>query len=278
MGEKSKVETALVTFPMTEVSAAASGWAAVAVRVEARAAEEGVPPNVGLQQAGAVVLGWVARLRGDDLAPRVVRLTEIGEVSPDLLSEAEQVAWAAVHVRRKQLEAVVLHSSARIDDALDTSSRALREKMLRVLTYHFGHEVEVADKLAAIREGSGHLDRANDLEALAELYEARTAALAVDTVFYDAGDAARAREGAASLYRAVGANAGNEAAAWTARAAKLWPEVTRVEAALRRLGVFLLPGVEGERVFPSLVGSVRARPQRTATEGALGPEGEKGPA
>jgi len=262
MGEATKVEAGLATFPLAETSRAAAGWAAVSARVEARNAEEGVAPNVGLQSAGAVVLGWVRRLGEDDLAPRVAGLVRLGEVAPDLCDEAEQVAWAAVYVRRKQLEAAVQHSEARVSTETDTSTRELREKMLRVLTYHFGHEPEMAKALEDIRVGSGYLDRANDLEALAELYEAHAAKLAGDRVFYDAGDAARAWKGAETLYRAAGGDGGSEAAAWTARAAKLWPEMTRVAAALRRVGLFLLPGVEGERVFPTLGGSVRARPQR----------------
>jgi hypothetical protein len=269
----SKVEATLAAFPLAEVSRAAVGWAAVSARVEARSAGEGSAPNIGLQQAGAVLLGWVRRLGEADVAPRVARLASIGEVSVDLLTDAESVAWAAVYVRRKQLETAALHSAARVDAEVDASTKALRETMLRVLAYHLGHDAGVSARLEGIRGGSGYLDRANDLEALAELYEAHAATLAVDTVYYRAADAARAREAAERLYRVVGVEAEGEAAAWTARAAKLWPEVTRVEAALRRVGLFLLPGAEGEKAFGSLVGSARARPQRAAGVGDGGGEG-----
>ena len=67
----SKVEATLAKFPLAEASRAAAGWAAVSARVEARSAGEGSAPNVGLQQAGAVLLGWVRRLGEAGIALRV---------------------------------------------------------------------------------------------------------------------------------------------------------------------------------------------------------------
>lgn len=257
-----KVEAALAKVPAVEVGRATAAWEVVEAQVEALPAGEATAPNVDMQAAGSVVLGWVRLLRENDLAPRLARMSEIGEVEADLLDQAETLAWAAIHVRRRQLAALVLGSDARVSTEDDNASRLLREKMLRVLDYQIADEhKDLPAVLAQIREGTGYLDRANDLETLAELYEAHAETLARDGKRYQPGDAAEARRLAEVLYRAVGDAPSNEAALWTGRATRVWPLLVRVAARLRRVGLFLLPGEAGEQAFPTLAGVVRARPR-----------------
>lgn len=56
-------------------------------------------------------------------------------------------------------------------------ARVLREQLLAAADAHVKFEHIDADSVDAIREGSGHLDRANDLIALAALFEANWDAL-----------------------------------------------------------------------------------------------------
>lgn len=261
-----KVEASLAEVSAAEVGRATSAWELVKAQVEALPSSETIAPNVDMQAAGSVILGWVKRLQEHDLAPRLARLSEIGEVEADLLIQAETLAWAAIHVRRRQLGALVLGSDARVSTADDSASRLLRERMLRVLDYQLADErEEIPALLAQIREGTGYLDRANDLEALAELYEAHATTLARDGKRYRPGDAAEARRLAEVLFRAVGDAPGNEAAQWTGRAMRVWPLLLRAAASLRRVGLFLLPGEAGEQAFPALAGVARARPRSRDT-------------
>jgi hypothetical protein len=61
-------------------------------------------------------------------------------------------------------------------------ARVLREQLLSAADAHVVHGQMNADSVAAIREGSGHLDRANDLIALAALFEEGWEALSQKTM------------------------------------------------------------------------------------------------
>lgn len=252
--------------------AAAMAWGARAKEVESVPAGRERAPNVDLQSAAAVVLSWVGQLSTSTFAPRVKRLATAGEVPEALLEDAATLSWAAIHVRRQQLLALGAHSEARIPAELDARTSAVRDRMLRVCEYLFADDLVLGPKVTHIRQGSGYLDRANDLDDLADLYAARHDTVSSDRKHYRADDLADARALAAQLYAALAPGAPAEALVWSARAAKVWPLLQATATELQRVGRFLIPGEEGERAFPSLVSAARERPARSEAEDVT-PEG-----
>lgn len=83
---------------------------------------------------------------------------------------------------------------ARVPEVLVTEADALRSTMTRVLTYNFDEDPQIVTALDRIRQGLGHRDRADDLEALAMLYELNADTLAHDKVHYNPRHLVRARE------------------------------------------------------------------------------------
>lgn len=245
---------------------AAKAWRDRAKEVEAVPAGREHAPNVDLQGAAGVVLSWVERLSAPTLTARVKRLAAAGEVPDGLLANATGLAWAAIHVRRQQLLALGSHSEARVSAELDARSAALRDRMLRLCEYLFADDPALGPKVAHVRQGTGYLDRANDLDDLADLYTARHEVVSTDRKHYRAEDVADARAVAAELYGALAPGAPAEALVWTSRAAKVWPLLRDAAMELQRVGRFLVSGEEGERAFPSLVSAARERPARSTAD------------
>jgi hypothetical protein len=110
--------------------------------------------------------------------------------------QLEARGCAARYVTRKLRQAKALGDDTirRLPPALSEAATALRAKTLRVLDYHLGTDDAVARQLAAIREGAGFADLANDLDDVADLYDAHAQTLAHDRTHYQASDAATARD------------------------------------------------------------------------------------
>ena len=131
--------------------------------------------------------------------------------------------------------------------------------MFRLCEYHFGDDPTVGPTVAYVREGTGYLDRANDLETLADLCEQHPDAIKADQRNYRATDVADARRVAAALYRALG-DERDGSAHWMQSQSGLWPLLLQTWAEVQRAGRFLAPLGQGEALFPSLV-SASARPR-----------------
>lgn len=250
----------------------------VARRLEAVPMSQRVQPNIDLQDAGVAVLGLVEKLQQPGWKRAIDALVEAGLVDATLLADAATLAWAAIYVRRNLLLASGTATSAKVAPELASEAIALRARMYKLVEYHLGDDAGVAAQLGYIAEGSGHLDTANDLEALSDLVASHVEALAKDVRFYRASDVVDARRLAREIYTQLGVGRGAGEVDWGALQGAVWPLLQTAYAEVRRVGRFLARGDEGDAMFPSLVTAARARPSASkADEGAEEPKPEPKP-
>jgi hypothetical protein len=143
--------------------------------------------------------------------------------------------------------------------SLVVSAFELRARMLRCADYQLDDEREQRE-LARIRSGSGHVDLADDLSALARLYEIHQKALAKDQKSFRAEDAGAARALASSIQEHLGKGASKAtraaATAWASAFASLREAHDELVAAAR----FLDRGAEDpEQLYPSLFSRAASR-------------------
>ena len=255
----------------TLASRAELGWNKVKDIVARVPDAERQLPNVDLQLAGSVVLAAVEPLRKPVFAARLARLVSIEEAPGDLVERAESLGWASIHARRRQLETAGSASTAKVPEALAKESLGLRDRMFRLCEYHFGDDPAVGPTVAYVREGTGYLDRANDLETLADLCEQHPDAIKADQRNYRATDVADARRVAAALYRALG-DERDGSAHWMQSQSGLWPLLLQTWAEVQRAGRFLAPLGQGEALFPSLVSAARALAPKSSSPAKTEPD------
>ena len=252
----SRSKTKAKELPERAASQAEEGFQAAGAILAARGARAPEVPNVDLQDAGLVTLDLVQRLSAAEYARRLAQLEGVGEIAPGLLTRATTLAWASIHARRKFVLQSETASEAKVPAALDESSRVLRDRMLRLVTYHFEDHPSLGPVVSYLRSGVGYLDRGNDLEELAEIYREHAEVIAHDPKHYRASDEADARDTARALYRALGITRDEKGHDWSALQGELWPALKEAYADLRRVGLFLS---RDESLFPGLIAAVRAR-------------------
>lgn len=251
---------------------------ALVATLEAVDPRDRVQPNVDLQDAALATLAVLDRVSKPELAERLQKQVRAGELTADLLEQARRYAWASIHVRRKLVLATETRTDARVPAALVAEADELLRRMRRLTEYHFDDDAELGPVLAELRLGSGHLDRANDLEEYADIYREKREALRSDTRHFRATDEGDARRVAAEIYRALGLSTRDGDRDWTALQGAAWPSLLRLFNELRRAGVYLSGGDESG--WPTLVTAARGA-RRVAAERAEeepAPDGEEKPA
>jgi hypothetical protein len=238
------------------ISQAEEGFRAAEKLLKARAGQAPEMPNVDLQDAGLVTIALAERLGTPEYTTRIKNLEGIDEVERGLLAKATTLGWASVHARRKFVLQTETQSEAKIPVALREESRAVRDRMMNLVSYHFDDHAELGPVVSYLRSGAGYLDRANDLEELADLYREQRAVVERDPKHYRSTDEADARSLAQSLYRALGLNPTDNEHDWAALQGELWPELKSAYDELRRVGLFLS---RDESLFPRLITAVRTR-------------------
>jgi hypothetical protein len=154
--------------------------------------------------------------------------------------------------------------------------------MLKVLEYHLDMDAHAVSLLTSIRAGSGHMDLANDLVALADMYQTYEHAISADKKAYRAGDVKLARKLAGDILSALGGPGTAESLRWRNYQARAFTLLEKHHQEAIRVGRFLFWYEGGEELFPTLFSAVRARPakRRTAQAGTepATPQGEAKPA
>lgn len=248
-----------------QVSQAQQSFEALASTLDAVDPRDRAQPNVDLQDAALATLALLDRIEKLALADRIEKQVRAGEVAADLLARARQHAWACIHIRRKLVLTTETRTDAKIPAALVVEGDELLRRMRRLTEYHFDDDVELGPVLAELRLGSGHLDRANDLEEYADIYRDKRESLRADTRFYRATDERDARRVAAEIYRALGLSTRDGEHDWTALQGAAWPALLRLFNELRRVGVYLSGGDESG--WPTLVSAARSA-RKSAAERA----------
>lgn len=226
-----------------------------------------MPVRVELQMSAAVAYSVAIRDSATERRNKLALVAQEGLFNMATLDRLPLVALAAWHVRRKQKEAMDAASTARVPEATLKQAQQTRSNMLHVLTYYYESHAEYGKRIEAIRAGSGYLDLANDLVALAEFYEVPEvqALISRDPVCYQAGDPQLARGLAQTLFRGIGLTGESEVARLTDLAQRAWTLLSQYYDALSAAGRLVFrKGEDVEVTYPSLVSAVRAPAAKTA--------------
>lgn len=155
--------------------------------------------NTGLLDAGRAAL-QLTTARIDGLARN--ELAELPERHFDAgaLEQLEALGWAAVTLELERKKSRAQATSAKLPKPLDAESSERRARMLECVSYHLHDTPRWGEEIADIRGGSGHIDRAQDLARLADIYDAEEEALRDDRKNYRPGDAEAARHNSEAIF------------------------------------------------------------------------------
>jgi hypothetical protein len=171
-----------------ESKTAAAAYEAVRAEAEALPADQVIARGVNLDDAVSRLLGVVAALGEDaDLAARLAALPA-AVFAPQHLERLPTLADALSYAHRRAKTEGATTSSAVVPFKTIEEATAARERMLSLSTYYLSSKQTVADELADIRSGKGHLDLAMDLDRLAALVQEHHGVLEKDPVHYRASD------------------------------------------------------------------------------------------
>ena len=216
-----------------------------------------LPLRGNLQLAATMVLGVVEVCRRPDVRERFERLAKAGFFSMATLDEMERGAHACVYTASRHRLASGTRLSARISDTLDADSRELRDRMFSCAEHTLDDVPEGKRIVDEVRPGSGYLDRANDLIALAELYHRFPEVVRLDGKKFRAGDETEAMHLAAEIFRELGIGERADDIDWYDQQHRAWVYLAQRYLQARRWGVALFEA-DGETMFPDLHASSRA--------------------
>lgn len=148
--------------------------------------------NFDAYYTAVVAMNLVDQVESDKCKPLFDKIPAdvMGEARPSYLRD---LAQALLFLEARARSSSATSTNVRVDLALFQDGVALRERMLRVLAYHFEKNPSMRAELADIRSGTGYVDLASDLMRLATHYSAHRAILAKDTTQYDVKDENLAR-------------------------------------------------------------------------------------
>lgn len=149
---------------------------------------------------------------------------------------------------------------------ITTAADEIKRRMLKVASHYLDEHPSYGPELIAIRAGTGYQDTANDLQQLADLYDAADVKPVVskDPTHYRTTDVADARKYAAQIFKALGYDSA-EAAEWNNNVQRAYTYLDDVYTEHCRAGGLLFFRSEDVDVtYPmSLVSVVRAPRGRT---------------
>lgn len=209
-----------------------------------------LPPRVGIaasrfppKSAALAILGVLRYIDSTKLTPQYESLSKSGLFEMRNLTDLRDLAQATWYVA-SQLE-VARKSSVPIEsklapDTLDSATKT-RERMMRVLEFHFLDDPEIAGELTLIRSGTGNSDLAKDLVALAKIYKQHRATLAGTPKYYQVSDETTALQLADRILSGPdsGAVAPGSAAFWQDSLSRVTDLLATSYEEVRRAGLFL---------------------------------------
>jgi hypothetical protein len=214
-------------------------------------------PRANPERAAAAALLVADACARPEIRARFEELAAKGLFELAILDRLRDVARAARHARRMLLEASATANAVQVPLALFQEATGQRSRMLKVLDYNCGDDPAAAARLAAIRGGKGHLDLANDLLVLADLYRRHATALAGDRRHYRGEDEELARGLASRVFNALSDAGSPGVGRWAELQSRAWTNLARTYDEVRRAGQFLFYYQDPEARFPSLFAAAR---------------------
>ena len=218
------------------------------------------PLKGNLQLAALTALGVAMLVRDPDVRAQFEKLAfdDLSTGFAANLDGLDDAASAALYASHRQRMVSGSRSEAKIPAALDQRSAELRARMFACVEHNLDDDAGVMRTLDAVRPGSGYLDRANDLLALADLYHDHRDDIAHDKKKFRDADEADARRAAGERVRERGVGERVGGLDWNDLQHRAWVHLATVYAEVRRWGTALWFHDDPDALFPDLVGASRA--------------------
>lgn len=243
---------------LIEPKVAKDAYERLAPRIHAIARDELAVVRADVQVA-AIFAMTVAREIGEPaLRARFVKLAQTGEHDAACSASLGDVALAAWHTGHRCLLAEATLPSSKIPVLLLDEAMALRARLLDRAEWQLLAAGDIEGAMLLLEPERSCRDIANNLLELAEIRARAGKGRSEDERIRLERDLLRARElGEELLARSSGASAEGPDT-WSMQVRRAWTLLLRTYDEVRRAGLFLFPGREGEMRFPPLVGVTRA--------------------
>lgn len=196
------------------------------------------------------------------------------------VDDLEKVALSAWHAAVMARSASAGKSEAKLPVDLVREALGLKQRMLDLVTYHFGTDPVDGPEVEDIRIGIGYSDLAADLVRLRKLYEKHHDRVKLDPKNYrktDVGDAGRI---AHQIFQELGESRNQDQKAWSDLSTRAFTLLIKVYAEVSAAGQWLWRREDGLAKFPSLYWAGRSAPSKSADKpseaGAPGDSAESG--
>ncbi len=229
---------------------AEKAWSSSADEARALADDALEPVNTNLASAAFQAMKTHEAASEPPTRARMQKLAP-DEFDAGHIDRMKTYSWAALYVQRKSNRESANATRAQVPPEVIAAARSLRAGMLKVLDYNLGDDPAIASELTGIRAGTGHVDLADDLAELADLYAAHHALLALDGRRYDPKHASEARRLSDAIFTHLGASASVKQ--WIEARARIFTLLKRSHAEVLAAATFLFRN-EPTRLarFPSL--------------------------
>lgn len=232
---------------------------------------------VDVQVASAVAHSVAVRDQQPERRSLFQRLADADLYIMTLPQRVVQLALATWFLRQRQLGRLALTSAASVPPDTLREAQLARRRMLKVLDHWFDDDPEIVAEVAAIRAGAGYQDLANDLEALADMYQRRKIKTVIrkDAKHYLAEDVDTARSLAQAIFDGLGLGRESDAKRWGVLCQRAWTLLLADYEEHRVTGAFLFRKLENTgETYPSLFTAARRSPGSRPDEGDEGPESD----
>lgn len=245
-------------------------------RLKAFPASQVGPINLDLRQVSIAGQRLLNTLQRPEVKGRVGALPD--EVfSPDTVRDLEDLTVITWYLKVQGVTEETLNDSKALPPELLTKSLDVRGRVLSLVSYHLRTTPENIAIIDKIREGTGHVDLATDLEMLARLVNTHRGLVEQDRVNYRAEDALRATELAETIRAALADANSLDWAKWSAKAFAMF---RLVYEEVRQVAQFACRDLDEAPEFPGLfkVARKQARKKKKspAKAKAQKPKGKKG--
>jgi hypothetical protein len=254
--------------PTDYAAAGETAFAAIETRLLALSNDSLNNVIVDVQIAAITALAVAHAIDADTaLRARFEALARVKEFDLPRLDGLATTALAAWFARHMYLLASATHTEAQLPASLVATATTLKTRMMRVAEYHLSDHPVAGRIVTAIRAGTGYMDLANDLVALARLYRTHTDLLEHDKKDYQAADQGLAAQTGDQILKLLGGNTPDQRT-WADRQARAWTLLNTDYAEVCAAGRYLKRGDgDVDLAFPSLITASRAAASKTTTSG-----------
>jgi hypothetical protein len=222
--------------------------------------------NIDVQIAAITALAVARSIDADaGLRARFEGLAKIKEFDLAKLNGLATVALATWFARHMYLLASATRTEAQLPASVVEVASSLKNRMMRVVDYHLGDHAVAGPIVTAIRAGTGYLDLANDLVALARLYKKYLPLLEHDKKDYQAADETLAAQTGDQIINLLGGST-PEQRKWADLQARAWSRLSADYDEVSAAGRYLKRNDDDlETAFPSLIAASRTAASKAPT-------------